>query len=172
MRRLRKSKKKHEANRYLQKQTHVWAKYAAITAHLDKYTSAITGDGVGVFSLPTRGIFERLTPHSEPIGLIFTDGSFLVAQEIFEYGYSDDTATEPQICLLESGYHYQRPQDQAFFRYDYHPEVGSSETHPLYHLHATGWKEGAGDLPQAPRFPVSPMTLEDVLELIRVNFFL
>jgi len=69
------------------------------------------------------------------------------------------------------GYHYQRPQDQIFFRYDYHPEVGAPETHPLYHLHAAGWKKEADNLPQVPRFPVYPTTLEEVLELIRINFF-
>jgi hypothetical protein len=91
---------------------------------------------------------------------------------IFAYGFPDESATEPQIYFHEYGYHYQRPQDQTFFRYDYHPDVGSPETHPLYHLHAAGWKEGADELPQVPRFPVSLMTLERVLELIRINFFL
>jgi hypothetical protein len=115
---------------------------------------------VGVFYLPSRAIFERITPLSEPTGLVFMDGSFLVVKEVFEYGYPDNAATEPRLYFHEYGYHYQRPQDRTFFRYDHHPEVGSPETHPLYHLHATGWKEGADDLPQVPRFPVSPMTLE------------
>jgi hypothetical protein len=145
---------------------------AAIIAHMDAVTTNIRDEGVGVFYLPSRAIFERITPNSEPMEFVFTDGSFLVVKEIFEYGFPNESATEPDIYFHEYGYHYQRPEDQTFFRYDYHPTVGSSETHPLYHLHASGWKEGATDLPQVPRFPVSPMTLDEVLELIRVNFFL
>ena len=122
--------------------------------------------------IPSRVIFERITPHSEAVGIVFMDGSFLVVKEISEYRYLDDSTTEAQIYFHEYSYHYQRPQDRTFFRYDYHPEVGSPETHPLYHLHATGWKEGANDLPQVPRFPVSPVTLDEVLELIRINFFM
>lgn len=139
---------------------------------MDEYTSTIRDDGAGEFYLPSRAIFERITPLSEPVGLVFTDGSFLVVKQIFEYGYPDDSVTEPQIYFREYGYHYQRPQDGTFFRYDYHPDVGPSETHPLYHLHATGWKAEATDLPQVPRFPTPAVTLEEVLELIRVNFFL
>lgn len=172
MRRLRRSKKRHEVSKFLWEHHRILHKYDAITARREAVTTDIRDDGVGVFYLPSRGIFERITPHSEPTGLVFTDSSFLVVKEIFDYGYPDDAATEPHIYFLEYGYHYQRPQDQTFFRYDYHPEVGPSETHPLYHLHATGWKADATDLPQVPRFPVSPMTLDEVLELIRVNFFL
>jgi len=145
--------------------------YRTITEHMDDATTAIRDDGVGEFYLPSRAVFERITPNSEPVGLIFTDGSFLVVKEIFEYRYPNDSATHPQIYFREYGYHYQRPQDGTFFRYDHHPEVGSPQTHPLYHLHATGWKERADDLPQVPRFPVSPVTLDEVLELIRINFF-
>lgn len=171
MRRLRKSKKKHEANKHLQEQTRVLAKYTEIIAHMDAVTVNIRDNGVGAFYLPSRAIFERITPRSEPIGLVFTDGSFLVVKEIFEYDFPDDSATEPHIYFHEYGYHYQRPQEQNFFRYDYHPEVGPSETHPLYHLHAAGWKNEADNLSQVPRFPVYPVTLEEVLELIRINFF-
>ena len=172
MQRLRKSKKIHEARKHWHKQTYILAKYAEIIAHRDAVTTGIRDDGVGAFYLPSRAIFERITPRSEPIGLVFTDGSFLVAKEVFEYGYPDDSATEPQLYFHEYGYHYQRPNEQTFFRYDYHPEVGSPETHPLYHLHATGWKKEADNLPQVPRFPVYPTTLEEVLELIRINFFM
>ncbi len=171
MRRLRKSKKIHEARKHWHEQSYALTKYAEMTARMDAFTLEIRDDGVGVFYLPSRATFERITPHSEPVGLVFTDSSFLVVKMIFEYGFPDESATESDIYFHEYGYHYQRPHDQAFFRYDYHPEVGPPETHPLYHLHATGWKEGAGDLPQVPRFPVSPVTLDEVLELIRINFF-
>jgi len=133
--------------------------YAEIIVHTDDITMDIRDDGVGVFCIPSREIFERITPNSKPIGLVFRDGSFLVVKEIFEYGYPNERAAEPDIYFHEYGYHYQRPQDGTFFRYDYHPEVGSSETHPLYHLHATGWKEGANDLPQVPPRYRSPCLL-------------
>lgn len=171
MRRLRKSKKKHEANKHLQEQSPVFTKYSEIIAYMDTVTTNIRDDGISVFYLPSRAVFERIMPRSEPIGLVFTDGSFLVVKEVFEYGYPDNSATEPHLYFHEYGYHYQRPQEQTFFRYDYHPEVGSPETHPLYHLHAAGWKKEADNLPQVPRFPVYPTTLEEVLELIRINFF-
>ncbi|MBM3242415.1 hypothetical protein FJZ31_39655 [Candidatus Poribacteria bacterium] len=122
MRQLRKSKKIHEARKHWHKQTYILAKYAEIIAHRDAVTTGIRDDGVGAFYLPSRAIFERITPRSEPIGLVFTDSSFLVAKEVFEYGYPDDSATEPQLYFHEYGYHYQCPQEQTFFRYDYHPE--------------------------------------------------
>ena len=171
MRRLRKSKKIHETGKHWHEQSYVLTKYTEIIARMDPITIDIRNDGVGAFYLPSRAIFERITPRSEPIGLVFTDGSFLVVKEIFEYDFPDDSATEPHIYFHEYGYHYQRPQEQNFFRYDYHPEVGPSETHPLYHLHAAGWKKEVDNLPQVPRFPVSPVTLEEVMELIRINFF-
>ena len=172
MRRIRKSKKIHEARRHWHEQSRVLTKYTQIIARMDAITVEIQDDGVSIFYLPSRATFERITPNSEPVGLVFTDGSFLVVKQIFEYGFPDDAATEPRFYFHEYGYYYQRPQDGIFFRYDYHPEVGALQTHPLYHLHATGWVQGAEKLPQVPRFPVSPMTLEDVLELIRINFFL
>jgi len=101
--------------------------YRTITEHMDDATTAIRDDGVGEFYLPSRAVFERITPNSEPVGLIFTDGSFLVVKEIFEYRYPNDSATHPQIYFREYGYHYQRPQDGTFFRYDHHPEVGSPQ---------------------------------------------
>jgi len=139
---------------------------------MDPITIDIRNDGVSEFYIPSQAIFEHITPRSEPIGLVFTDGSFLVVKEIFEYGFPDDSATEPHIYFHEYGYHYQHPHSQTFFRYDYHPEVGSPETHPLYHLHAAGWKKEADNLPQIPRFHVPPVTLEEVMEFIRINFFM
>jgi len=124
-----------------------------------------------MFCLPSRTTFERITPDSEPTGLIFPDGSFLVAKDIFHYDYLDDDATEPEICHLEYAYHYQRPQDNSFFRFDFHPGVGDQETHPLYHLHAFGWAEGATALLSVPRFSVQSITLDEVLELVRMSFF-
>jgi hypothetical protein len=75
------------------------------------------------------------------------------------------------IYRLEYSYHYQRPQDRLFFRYDFHPGLGDPETHPIYHLHAGGWPEDAIKLPSVPRFEVPQITLDEVLALIRRDFF-
>jgi hypothetical protein len=121
--------------------------------------------------MPSRQVFERLTPSSAPVGIVFLDGSFLVIKEIFHYAYASEDAVEPSICHLEYSFHYQRPQENSFFRYDFHPGVGDPSTHPLYHLHAAGWRDNALDLPSAPRFRVPFITIDEVLELIRSNFF-
>jgi len=91
MRRLRKSKKKHEANKHLQEQSHVFANYSEIIAHMDTVTTNIRDDGISAFYLPSRSIFERITPRSEPIGLVFIDGSFLVMTRVFQL--SEDSAS-------------------------------------------------------------------------------
>ncbi|MBM3241514.1 hypothetical protein FJZ31_34970 [Candidatus Poribacteria bacterium] len=95
----------------------------------------------------------------------------MVIKEIFQYAYASQDADEPHICHLEYSFHYQRPQENSFFRYDYHPDIGDLATHPLYHLHAAGWRDNSVELPSAPRFPVSLITIDEVLELIRSNFF-
>ena len=92
-------------------------------------------------------------------------------KEIFQYAYASDDADEPRICHLEYSFHYQRPQENSFFRYDFHPDIGDLATHPIYHLHAAGWRDNAIELPSAPRFPVALTTIDKVLELIRNNFF-
>jgi hypothetical protein len=117
-------------------------------------------------------MFQYLAPQSPPAGAVFLDGSFLLVKQIFQYDYPTEDATEPTICYLEYSYHYQCPSNNSFFRYDFHPDVGEPETHPLYHLHATGWSPGTTELPSVPRFPVATIILDEVLELIRVNFFL
>lgn len=143
-----------------------------MTQRLDPLTTHITDDGIGFFYVPSQSMFQYLTPRSSPTGIIFLDGSFLLVKQIFQYDYPTENAAEPTICHLEYSYHYQRPSDNSFFRYDFHPDVGESETHPLYHLHATGWLPDATGLPSVPRFPVVAITLDEVLELIRINFFL
>jgi len=121
--------------------------------------------------MPSLQVFERLTPSSVPVGIVFIDGSFLAIKEIFHYAYASEDAVEPSICHLEYSFHYQRSQENSFFRYDFHPDIGDLATHPLYHLHAAGWRDNAPKLPSAPRFPVSLITIDEVLELIRSNFF-
>jgi len=171
MRRLRKSKKKYEARIFIRQRLNKIKEYTSIIAQMDTFTADIRDDGISLFCIPSRATFERITPDSEPMGIIFPDDSFLVAKEVFHYDYPNDEADEPRICPLEYGYHYQRPHENSFFRYDFHPDVGETETHPLYHLHAFGWADGAIALPSVPRFSVQSITLDEVLELIRISFF-
>jgi hypothetical protein len=145
--------------------------YSQITQRIDLFSTPITNEGIGAIYIPSPQIFERLTPSSAPGGIVFIDGSFLMIKEIFQYAYASEDAVEPKICHLEYSFHYQRPQENSFFRYDLHPDIGDLATHPLYHLHAAGWRDNALELPSAPRFPVSLTTIDEVLELIRSNFF-
>lgn len=171
-RQIKVSKKKHEVARWIRRQTLRLQEYYFITERLDSLTTHITDDGIGYFYVPSLSNFQYLTPQSPPAGMVFLDGSFLLVKQVFQYGYPTEAAAEPTICYLEYSYHYQRPFDNSFFRYDCHPGVGEFETHPPYHLHATGWLPGAMELPSVPRFPVTAITLDEVLELIRINFFL
>jgi hypothetical protein len=133
-------------------------------------TAHIRDDSVAEAFLPSRSAFERLHPMSPPTGLHFPDGSFLVFHETVHYGYRDQEVTEPTIYRTRYSYHYQRPQDRFYFRYDHHPDIGDPETHPLHHLHSAGWGEGATQFQDVPRYPVAEVTLLEVLRLIRVSF--
>ena len=169
---IRASKKKHEVARWIRRQTLRLQEYYFITERLDSMTTYIADDGVGYFYVPSQSTFQYITPQSSPTGMVFLDDSFLLVKHIFRYDYPTEDASKPTICNLEYSYHYQRPSDNSFFRYDFHPDVGDAETHPLYHLHASGWLPDAIELPSVPRFPVATITLDEVLELIRINFFL
>jgi hypothetical protein len=102
--------------------------------------------------------------------MVFADGSFLVFYEVIRFGYQHETDTEPKIDRLSYGYHYQRPEDHFYFRFDHHPDVGDLHTHPLYHLHSAGWLEGATKLQDGPRYEVSEITLAKVLRIILVTY--
>ncbi|MFQ6044610.1 MAG: DUF6516 family protein [Candidatus Poribacteria bacterium] len=91
---------------------------------------------------------------------------------MFHYDYPSEEATEPKITQIEYSFHFQMPRRRFFFRYDFHPEVSNELTHPLHHLHAGGWLNETDSLPSVPRFPVSEVSLGDVLELIQTNSFL
>jgi len=60
---------------------------------------------------------------------------------------------------------------EANFRYDFHPDIGDMETHPLFHLHAGGWPNTADDFPPHVRFPVAEISLDEVIDLIRTSFW-
>jgi len=144
--------------------------YADILLRVDTPTTRIEADGIGSIFTPSLTLFDHLTPNTAPQGAIFTDGSFLVFKEVFYYRYASAEATQPEILRTEYSYHYQRPQNRFFFRYDFHPELGDPDTHPLHHLHAFSWAEGDVKLSSIPRFSVSEITLGEVLELIKRDF--
>jgi len=164
-RRIRDSKRRHEAVRYFQKQVQVVHQNLDLIDRFDEPTFTVMPDGTGQLYIPSQSAFQRSTPHSPPIGIVFLDGSFLTVKEIFRYDYAHADDTEPRIVPLEFSYHYQVSHRGFFFRYDHHPDIGDLATHPPYHLHVGCWHAGDDKLPSLPRFRVPPVTLEEVLEL-------
>jgi len=170
-RRISPSKQKHELRKYLrQLKVVLFGNIVDTNASIESLTFSISDAGVAEVYLPSREYFEKIGPQSQPAGMIFSDDSFLVFYEIIRYGYPSDEATSPVIYRPKYSYHYQRPIDHFYFRYDKHPDVGEPETHPLHHLHSAGWSEGATKLQDVPRYPVSEVTLEDILPLILISF--
>jgi hypothetical protein len=165
------TKQKHEVRKYLHHlSTTLYSFAARVQAYVDSATISISQDGKGEIYLPAHTIFEKLTPQSDPAGLIFRDGSFLVFQEIVHFGYRNETDSGPTIYRTRYSYHYQRPTDYFYFRYDHHPDIGDPETHPLHHLHSAGWQPGGTQFQEVPRYEVNEMTLDKTLRLILINF--
>jgi len=164
-------KQKHEVSKYLHPlQLQLYPFVTSGRATLDPLTIAISNEGIGEVYLPSRADFEKMNPKSDPTGLIFPDGAFLVFYEIVRFGYRDERTVEPTIYRLKYGYHYQRNADHFYFRFDHHLGIGEPETHPLYHLHAAGWLPGATSFHEGPRFQVDEIKLADVLRLIQVTY--
>lgn len=88
-------------------------------------------------------------------GLIFKDDAFLRVEE----GFSVDG--KGRIHTERYTYHYERPSGY-YFRYEYEQHDGDHHYKPEYHLHVA-WR--------LPHFPAAAMTLESILQLIRVNFY-
>ena len=168
-RRISGTKRRHEAHRYTRNLLTTIYQYSEFIEHVDTQTIAIASDGSGQFYIPSLNIFQQLVPNSEPIGIVFHDGSFLTIKEIFRYDYVNNEA-EPRIIRSEFSYHYQSPSLKFFFRYDYHPEVGNLTTHPPYHLHVGCWHTEEEKFSGTPRFRVPEVMLEEVLELIIRDF--
>ncbi len=169
--RISPQKRIHEASRYIRILEDRIYQYLDIIIRADPITTRIARDGTGEIYMPSQNIFEHLQPASPPQGIVFRDGSFLTFKEIFRYDYASEDAPEPIIIHTEYSFHYQTPLRHFFFRYDFHPQLGDPLTHPLHHLHAGGWLTETDALPSIPRFPASEMTLGEVLDLIRVNYF-
>lgn len=163
------TKRRHEAHRYTRNLLTTIYQYSEFIERVDTQTIAIASDGSGQFYIPSLNIFQQLVPNSEPIDIIFHDDSFLTIKEIFRYDYANNEF-EPRIIHSEFSYHYQSPSLKSFFRYDYHPEIGNSTTHPLYHLHVGCWHAGGEKFSGKPRFRVPEVMLEEVMELIIRDF--
>lgn len=92
----------------------------------------------------------------QPPGLLLKDGSFLRFKE--EVCLQDDGS----FVLLSYAYHYERPGGY-YFRYEKlkepHPDPAFE---PQRHLHV---------LQDAPRFPTHSTSLEEVMAIIKANFF-
>ena len=170
-RKIRLSKRRHEAARYLRFLHDRPVASATIIASLAPPTAGVLADGTGVFLTPSEAAFKRLGPDTSPCGIVFKDGSFLCVKEVCRYGYRAAGDSEPAIWRSQYTYHYQRPDDCYFFRFDCHPDVGDPATHPVHHLHSAGWQQGQRGLPSVPRFTVPETTLDDVLSLIARDFF-
>jgi len=168
-RRIRDSKRRHEATKYFHGIMSSLYRYFDAILRFDEPTFALATDGSGRLYMPSRTHFERLVPNSQPIGIIFIDGSFLAFKEIFRYDYPEEDG-EPRIIRSEFSFHYQSPARQSFFRYDYHPHAGDPATHPPYHLHVGCWHQGEDKFPGAPRFRVPIVQIEEVMELIVRDF--
>jgi len=165
------TKQKHEVNKYLRQLSTTLYNFAVRTqAYVDPVTISISRDGTGEIYLPARTIFEKLTPQSNPTGLIFRDGSFFVFQEIVHFGYRSETDTEPTLYRTCYSYHYQRPAEHFYFRFDHHPDLGDPETHPPHHLHSAGWLPGAMQFQEVPRYEVNEVMLDKTLRLILISF--
>ena len=116
-RRIQVAKRKHEAKRHQQKLlSSIYSNYTDVIDRIEPQTSIMEADGTVRFYLPTIDLFRRLTPYSEPTGIVFRDGSFLTVKEIFRYAYPNEDATEADITFSDFSYHYQIPHRGFFFR--------------------------------------------------------
>jgi hypothetical protein len=118
-------------------------KYSDWISRVDVPTTSVEQNGTGRIYMPSQLTFEYLHPRSEPVGIVFHDGSFLAIKEIFCHDYaswftivnlSSEADDKPQIVRSEFSFHYQSPHRRFFFRYDYHPKIGDTTTHPLYFI--------------------------------------
>lgn len=123
------SKQIHELRKYLRQLEFVLFGFVADTgALIEPITFSISDEGIAEVYLPSSKYFEKISPQSQPAGMIFADGSFLVFYEIIRYGYPDDEAIVPTIYRTKYSYHYQRPIDYFYFRFDKHPDVSEPQT--------------------------------------------
>ena len=88
-------------------------------------------------------------------GFVYNDGAILKVEERFAVDARGDVRRERYT------YHYERPGGY-YFRFE-REEAGDDPVYkPEYHLHVL-WR--------LPHFPSTPLTLEEALDFIRVNFY-
>ena len=130
---------------------------SGIVSDRSQFARIRSSRSAGILMAPARSGFAR--SGSEPIGLIFIDGAFL--RFIEQVVIRDDGAVIREMY----SYHYQRP-DGYFFRYDklIRPldEPIQRVLEPQRHLHVGQ---------SSPRFPTHSTNLEEVLGLIKHNFY-
>jgi len=171
-RRIPERKQRHEIAKYLSELEAILYGFAdRVGAVVGGLTQEVTDEAVGYFSLPSRGIFEKLTGFTPPTGMVFPDGSFFVFKETIRFGYRTGADHEPAISPLEYSFQYQRPADRFYFRFDHHPRKGDPATHPRYHLHSATWSLETGKLQAVPRYDYFEIDLPHVLRLIERDFF-
>lgn len=88
-------------------------------------------------------------------GFVYNDGATLKVEEFFSVEAGGDVRRERYT------YSYQRPGGY-FFRFERERHGGDLVYKPEYHLHVL-WR--------LPHFPSAPLTLEETLDFIRVNFY-
>jgi hypothetical protein len=115
---------------------------------------------VGDIYAPDTGGFpgESAQSFDENNGLIFRDGSFLRFSERIQVG------RHVGARMLAYSYHYQRPGEYFFIRFDFE-ELPTSDPirKPQYHVHTSAKPEF--------HIPSIPVNLNLMLNLIKVNFF-
>ena len=95
------TKQKHEVSgypRHLKIRLYTFAAEVGAMVHAPSFT--VSNRGVGEAYLPSRDIFEKLTPQSDPAGLIFRDGSFFVFQEVPRYEVNEMTLDKTLRLIL------------------------------------------------------------------------
>jgi len=128
-----------------------------LTKSLKGRTASIT---VGEVRAPETGGYpdETALPFDEGNGLIFSDGSFLRFLETVSVNRREGTE------MLEYSYHYQRPDENFFIRFDFE-ELPPPDPiwKPQCHVHINVKPE--------LHIPCILFDLNMILDFIRVNFF-
>ncbi|MFQ5594526.1 MAG: hypothetical protein ACE5HA_10290 [Anaerolineae bacterium] len=93
--------------------------------------------------------------HTPDPGLLYNDRAILMMREEFV------VEAEGKLRREQYAYHYERPGGY-FFRFEREQHDGDLVYKPEYHLHVL-WR--------LPHFPSAPLTLEETLDFIHVNFY-
>jgi len=115
---------------------------------------------IGEVQAPATSGFpdDTALPFDENNGLIFRDGSFLRFTEKVQVDRREGAT------ILEHSYHYQRPNEIFFIRFDFEELPTQNPIRkPQYHVHTSAKPEF--------HIPSIPINFNLMLNLIKVNFF-